>query len=144
MHRSRLGLVIKALVHPADVSDKQGAISLLTLLLSVKKTFPRMAKVWADSAYRGIREWVEKTFQWDVEIVKRPPRRFWVPEGVEPPEVPTGFVVLPRRWVVERTFAWLGTNRRLSKSYELLTETDEAFIYAGMVRLMLRRLAQPP
>jgi hypothetical protein len=65
-------------------------------------------------------------------------RWVWVPEGQEP----LGFQVLPRRWVVERTFGWLGRNRRLSKDYEFLPETEEAFIYLGMVRLMLRRLAK--
>jgi putative transposase len=68
------------------------------------------------------------------------------PEGKEPPalDIPAGFQVLPWRWVVERTFGWLGRNRRLSKDYEFLPETEEAFIYVGMVRLMLRRLARTP
>jgi putative transposase len=67
-----------------------------------------------------------------------------VPEGQEPPplDIPAGFQVLPRRWVVERTFGCLGRNRRLSKDYQFLPETEEAFIYLGMVRLMLRRLAK--
>lgn len=135
--------MIKALVHPADLSDKAGGILLLTLMTVAKEAFPRMKKVWADSAYRGMKDWAREALGWELEIVKRPSRRFWVPEGTEPPEVPSGFVVLPRRWVVERTFAWLGTNRRLSKCYELLTTTEEAFLYAGMTRLMLRRLAKP-
>ena len=67
----------------------------------------------------------------------------WVVAGQEPPSRPKGFVVLPRRWVVERTFAWLVRNRRLSKDYEYPPETEEAFVYAAMVRLMLRRLAHP-
>ena len=67
----------------------------------------------------------------------------WVVAGQEPPSRPKGFVVLPRRWVVERTFAWLVRNRGLSKDYEYPAETEEAFVYAAMVRLMLRRLDHP-
>lgn len=62
--------------------------------------------------------------------------------GVEPPPYPKGFIVLPRRWVVERSFAWNGQNRRLSKDYERVPETGEAFMYVSMVRLMVRRLAR--
>ena len=85
----------------------------------------------------------------DLEVVKHwwtGLRWAWVPEGQEPPalDIPSGFQVLPQRWVVERTFGWLGRNRRLSKDYEFLPETEEAFIYLGMVRLMLRRLAKTP
>ena len=67
--------------------------------------------------------------------------RVWVAAGQPPPERPAGFHVLPRRWVVERTFAWLGRNRRLSKDYERRCETTETWIYLAMTRLMLRRLA---
>jgi putative transposase len=77
-----------------------------------------------------------------VTIVSQPRRWFRVPEGVEPPYVPP-FVVLPRRWVVERTFAWLGRYRRLSKDYEYLLATSEAWIYVAMCRLMLRRITHP-
>lgn len=137
------GLVIKAKVHPADIHDQEGAKLLLAPLAG---KLPRMAKVWSDSAYQGLKRWVEETLGWDLEVVKHwwtGLRWVWVPEGQEPPalEIPSGFQVLPRRWVVERTFGWLGRNRRLSKDYEFLPETEEAFIYLGMVRLMLRRLA---
>jgi transposase len=134
---------MKALVHPADVSDKAGATAFFSPPREWKTTFPRMAKVWADAAYQGLKDWMKETLDWELEIVRRPSCRFWVPDGVEPPEAPSGFVVLPRRWVVERTFAWLGRNRRLSKDYEELPETEEAFIYAGMTRLMLKRLVEP-
>lgn len=95
--------------------------------LSPVPPFPRMVKVWADRAYNGLKGWLQEWLGWELEVVRRPVDS-------------RGFVLLPRRWVVERTLAWLGRNRRLAKSYEGLLETEEAFLYAGMVRLMLRRL----
>jgi putative transposase len=111
------GLVIKAKVHPADLHDKEGAKLLLAPLTA---QLPRMVKVWADSAYQGLKTWLKETLGWDLEVVKHwwtGLRWVWVPEGQEPPalDIPSGFQVLPRRWVVERTFGWLGRNRRLSK-----------------------------
>ncbi len=137
------GLVIKAKVHPADVHDKEGAKLLLGPLAG---KLPRMAKVWVDSAYQGLKKWTKDVLGWDLEVVKHwwtGLRWVWVPEGQEPPalDIPAGFQVLPRRRVVERTFGWLGRNRRLSKDYEALPQTEEAFIYLSMIRLMLRRRA---
>ncbi len=130
-------------MHPADIHDKEGAKLLLAPLAG---QLPRMAKVWADSAYQGLKKWTKDVLGWDLEVVKHwwtGLRWVWVPEGQEPPalDIPGGLQVLPRRWVVERTLAWLCRNRRLSKDYEALPETEEAFIYIGMIRLMLRRLA---
>jgi putative transposase len=137
------GLVIKAKVHPADVHDQEGAKLLLGPLAG---KLPRMAKVWVDSAYQGLKKWTKDVLGWDLEVVQHwwtGLRWVWVPEGQEPLalEIPAGFQVLPRRWVVERTFGWLGRNQRLSKDYEALPQTEEAFIYLSMIRLMLRRLA---
>lgn len=122
-----LGLVLVAVVHPADVQDRDGAKLVLE---KVKGKLPRLALIWADGGYAGqLIDWVKTTCNWVLEIVKRSNDL-------------KGFVVLPRRWVVERTFAWLGKYRRLSKDYEALPETSEVMIYAAMTHLMLRRLAK--
>ena len=133
------GLLLKARVHAADITDREGARLLLD---KVSDEFPRLQHVWADMGYRGKAvEWIKEHLGWTVEIVKQPRRWFRVAEGEEVPFVPA-FVVLPRRWVVERTFAWIGRYRRMSKDYEYLTETSEAMIYATMIRLMLKRLTR--
>ena len=103
------------------------------------------------------KDWLERTFEWSVDLVERPKKpapkevliawaEQWLHEGVvvdwEKLMPPKGFVVLPRRWVVERSFAWIGHNRRMSKDYERLCASGEAFVYAAMSRLMLRRLAR--
>ncbi len=137
------GLLIHAAVHPADITDRDGAQLLLAPL---QGQLPRLQHVWADSAYTGQgREWIESTLDCTVEIVKHwwtGLRSVWVGPGQEPPTLPSGFHVLPRRWVVERTFAWLVTYRRLGKEYEELPETSEALIYLAMSRLMVKRLTQ--
>jgi len=92
---------------------------------------PRLKKIWADSAYRGqeLAQWCLVQSSWDLEVVERT-------QGTR------GFSVLPRRWVVERTFAWIGRHRRMSKDYEYLTSSSENMIYLTMIRLMVRRLAR--
>ena len=137
------GLILDVLVHPANITDRQGAKLLLSPL---KEVLPRLSLIWADSGYAGkLEEWVKNTLGWTLEIVKRPfegVRSVWVPQGVEPSEIPRGFVVVKRRWVVERTFGWLGRSRRLSKDYEHLSESEESWIYIAMLRIMLARLVR--
>jgi transposase len=134
------GLLLKVVVHPADVQDRDGAKLLLT---GLAERFPRLAKLWVDAAYQGpCATWIAETLGWTVEVVRKPSAWVWVGPGQEPPTRPAGFQVLPRRWVVERTFAWLGRYRRLSKDYEVLPATEETWIYLAMSRLMTARLAR--
>jgi putative transposase len=121
-----LGLMLAVVVTAASVSDPAGARQLLSGLGGFCKNLRR---IWADGTYRGeLLNWVAARFRFRIEPVLRP-------EGQK------GFQVLPRRWVVERTFAWLDTNRRLSKDYEALTDTSTTMIYIAMTRLLIRRLA---
>ncbi|MFC5601648.1 IS5 family transposase, partial [Deinococcus cellulosilyticus] len=138
-----LGLIMKVCVHEANVHDRYGAIKVLN---GLNEVFPRMQHVWADQGYKGklIKE-VKTYLGWTLEIVQHPwsgPKATWVKAGNPPPvwDIPEGFVVLKRRWVVERTFAWLGKSRRLAKDYEKLLETSENVILEVMIRLMVRRL----
>ena len=152
-----LGLVLQAKVHPANLQDR-AAVPLV--LADIDKPFPEITLVWADQGYTGSgKTWIEEHLHGRVEIVQHPrkPRGKWVPHGdltdlqtvwfsyERLPVEHTGFRgVLPRRWVVERTFGWLAHSRRLSKDYERRCETSEALIYIAMIRLMVRRLAQSP
>lgn len=118
-----LGLIWSLVVHPADVQDPQGAWLVLT------DAFGRMERlkvILADGIYAAARLFVG-ALGWKLEVVKKPQEQ-------------KGFAVLAKRWIVERTFAWLGRNRRLSKDYERLPETSENWIYLAMIRLMVRRL----
>ena len=124
----------------------------------VRDRFPRLCQLWVDAGYQGRgRRWAEEVLGLSVEVVRKPKKpvpekvakvwaREWAKEGEEmnwqrlmPPR---GFQVLPRRWVVERTFAWICHNRRMAKDYERLCATGEAFVYVAMTRLMVRRLAR--
>ena len=138
-----LGLVVTALVHPADVPDGVGGQRLLAAIPHLTSVLPRLRHRWVDAAYQGsFKDWVEETLRWTVAVVKRPARWVWGGPGQEPPEVPRGFVVLPRRWIVERALGWIGRWRRTSKDDEYLPETSECVIYLTMIRAMLRRLAE--
>ena len=135
------GLVMKARVHPADLADREGAKMVLD---RIGESFPDLRHLWADAGYRGadLRRWITEGLGLSLEIVQRKPRWVWVRNDVEPEPIPAGFEVIRRRWVVERTFAWISRNRRMSRDYELLPETGEALIYVTMIRLMLKRLAR--
>ena len=149
------GLVLKAKVHSAKVPDQDG---LRLLLESARGRLSRLKHLWLDAGYEGRgRRWAEEVMGLSVEVVRKPPKpvpeevarvwaREWAKEGrkidwqsLMPPQ---GYVALPRRWVVERTFSWIGQNRRMSKDYERLCASAEAFVYVAMIRLMARRLAR--
>lgn len=133
------GLVLCAHVHPANVSDRDGAVPLLT---AARRRFGSLRHLWADMGCRGrLVGWIRDTLGWGVDVVQKPRRWVRCPVEVEPAPVPA-FTVLKRRWVVERTFAWLGRYRRLSRDYEFLPETEECMIYLALSRLMLGRLCR--
>lgn len=119
--------------------DRDGAFFVLG---AASGMCDRLKLIWADMGYRGARlkAWVEQELGWKLEIVKRPSKWGRYPIDVEPPPMPR-WTTLPRRWVVERTFAWVGRYRRMSKDYEYLIESSEAMLHLVMTRLMLRRLA---
>ena len=125
-----LGLILTVVVTAASVQDRDGAVSLL---VSLRHYFSRLRLIWADQAYAGdLIDWLwglRPCRKVRLEIVKRP-------EGIK------GFLLLPKRWIVERTFAWLGRYRRLSKDYEYLAQTSETMIRVAMIHLMIRRLAR--
>lgn len=122
-----MGLVLIAIVHAASLQDPVAARLVFN---RVGPTLLRLQLIWADGIYRGhLVDWLLQSFGWVLKIVK-------------PKDKSNGFQVLPRRWVIERTFAWLGRFRRLSKDYEQYPASAEAFIYIAMARLMLHRLAR--
>jgi putative transposase len=123
-----LGLLIVVIVHAANISETAGARLVLTEL---RERWWRLRLIWLDGGYKSsLVEWLSSLKRW------RKVRLEWVRRA----EGEKGFHLLPKRWIVERTFGWLNKHRRLSKDYETLTETSEAMVYAAMVRLMLARL----
>lgn len=132
--------MVRAVVHTADILDRQGAFFILGAAYQI---CDRLKLIWADMGYRGnqLKQWVEQGCKWELDIVKRPSKWGRYPVDVEPPPM-ARFTVLRHRWVVERTFAWIGRYRRMSKDYEYLIESSEAMVYLTMIRLMLKRLAR--
>ena len=126
-----LGLLLNVVVHPADVQDRDGAFQLLR---RARRLFPFIERIFADGGYAGgkMALVVWRTGAWKLEIVRRSDAR--------------GFQVLPKRWIVERTFAWISRNRRLARDFERYATTVAAFVRFAMIRIMLRRLAaaNPP
>lgn len=112
------------MVHAADIPDRVGAMRVLERLTG---RFSRLKLIWADGGYAGqLVNWSKRTCGRVIQIVKRRARN--------------RFVVLPKRWIVERTFAWLGKYRRLSKDYETLPQSSEAMVYIAMINMMVHRL----
>jgi putative transposase len=123
-----LGLLLVVVVHAANIQESDGAKLVLG---RARGRFPRLRLIWADRGYKEhVVAWARAATGWLVEVVAKPTGQ-------------RGFAVLPRRWVVERTFAWLGRNRRLSKDDEALPATHEAWVHIAMIHLMLKRLAPP-
>ncbi len=134
------GTLLKNKVQPADIHDRAGAELLLE---GLQHLFPAIERMWADTAYRGLKDWLRWALGWKLSI----PQHWWsggtwMRADAEPPTRPSGFQVLARRWVVERTIGWLTTNRRLAKDYERLIETGEMLLYLAMSRILLRRLTR--
>jgi transposase len=127
------------LVLPADISDREGAKRLLE---GVNADLPRLSVIWADQAYNGpeLASWVKNRMGADLVITNSMSAGYWLKDGEQPPDPLEG--VEPHRWVVERTFAWQGRNRRLARDYEYLPETEEALCYLAAVHLMLKRLTK--
>lgn len=125
-----LGLMMMVVVTAANVSDQQGARLNFARLAQLPERLARLVLIWVDGTYEGIdfMQWTMDTYRWVLDTIKRSERV-------------KGFVLLPNRWVVERTWGWLNWCLSLSKDYEVLPETSETFIYVAMIRLMLRRLA---
>src|SRR3984893_2331171 len=121
------GLLVGAEVHPADVQDRDGAVQVIE---AIHQLFPWLRHLFADSVYNGpnLREALAKFGKWTIEIVKRAADA-------------AGFQLLPRRWVVERTLAWLNRNRRLAKDFEASIASAKAWVYIASVQLLIRRLA---
>jgi len=121
-----LGLLMAVVVHAANIQDREGAMLVLKRMVG---EFPRLKKIWADGGYAGqLIAWTAELGGWVLEIVKRT-------------DTLPKFVVLPKRWIVERTFGWFGRYRRLSKDYEQTSASSEAMILIAMTNLMLHRLA---
>ena len=127
-------------IQAASIQERDGAPPAI---VDAKRRAPRLTHIWGDSGFAGrCVERVREETGITLEIVKRPgegdPRQ-WVSEGQVPPPVPAGFTVLPRRWVVERTFGWLGRYRRHSKDYEAKPESSLAWIHIAFIRLLIQR-----
>jgi transposase len=123
------GLLVAAIVHPADVQDRDGAPLLLA---AVRSAFPWLRHIFADAAYAGakLEQALAKLGNWTLEIVRRC-------------DAAKGFQLLPRRWVVERTIAWLNRNRRLAKDFEATIESAQAWLMIASVKLLSRRIVRP-
>ena len=121
-----MGMILAIVVHTANIQDRDGAKLVLGRL---QGRYSRLKLIWADGGYAGkLIEWTASFGNWVLEIVKRS-------------DDVAGFKILPHRWIVERTFGWLGRYRRMSKDYEMLPASSEAMALIAMINLMLHRLS---
>ena len=122
--------MLNVVVHSADIQDRDGAA--LVLDKRTRRLFPFIERIYADGGYQGprVRAAAARSGTWKIDIIKRS-------------DIAKGFVVLPKRWVVERTLAWISRNRRLCRDFERYTRTVAAFVRLAMIRIMLRRLTRP-
>ena len=125
-----LGLVLRVLITAASIGEREGGKQVLKKVKQMGTAVSRLHTIWVDAGMKGnpFMQWVMDFCRWIVQVVLRPKEC-------------KKFVLLPKRWVIERTFGWLTWCRRLNKDYELLPETAETFIYIAMIRIMVRRLA---
>jgi len=120
------GFMLRTLVHAADISDSEGAA---WLVMHHRHAFPRLARIRVDNGYKAsFRTWMAEQTPWKVDILEKPSDQ-------------KGFAVIPKRWVVERTLAWIGRCRQLSKEYDRNPESTETWMYLASVHLLLRRLS---
>ena len=118
--------MLGVVVHEAGMQDRDGA---KLVLKRTKRWFKKLKVIWADGGYAGkLVVWAKRYYGWTIDIVKRS-------------DIAKGFVLLPKRWIVERTFSWFENYRRLSKDYEYSSDTSETMIYIAMTHVMVRRLA---
>jgi putative transposase len=123
------GRLLTVKVHAADISDTEGGMEAIERLMA---RYPSLRKLWVDQGYKSsLAAWAKATYDLEIEVVKPDPGQ-------------KGFVVQPRRWVVERTHAWLGRNRQLAKHYDYWTDAVEAWAYLASAHLLLKRLAPDP
>lgn len=122
-------MLLDIVVHSAGIQDRIGAKALL---IRMHKAFPRLSLIWADGGYTGkLIEWTKEMFGWAITIIKRS-------DNIR------GFHVLPKRWIVERTFGWFNFYRRLSKDVEHSVKSSETMVKITMISVMTRRLTQAP
>jgi putative transposase len=136
------GFLLKVVVHAANLPDRAGGRLVLDAL---GETYPRLRHIWADQGYTGtLVRWAAEEEGLTVQVVYPEDRQLtrYAPDVLPDLGDAPGFRVIPRRWVVERTFAWLGRHRRLSKDYERFASTAEAFVYLVGIRLLLARLTR--
>jgi len=121
--------LLNVVVHSADIQDRDGAA--LVLDKRTRRLFPFIERIYADGGYQGprVRAAAARAGTWKIEIIKRS-------------DIAKGFVVLPKRWVVERTLAWISRNQRLARDFERYARTVAAFVRLAMIRIMLRRLTK--